>query len=91
MIKKVCKLNNLMYTVNFTPSYVVVREKVSGMIVKTGNITLRQFSNLLKLLDTKTMPEILLDHVNVVVDLPPESFDYKDFRRATTVTINIPD
>ncbi|CAK90456.1 unnamed protein product (macronuclear) [Paramecium tetraurelia] len=90
-IKKVTSFDNNFYTCDFLPTQILIREKISQQIIKIYSPTLKELDSIIDLLNTKNMQQILDEHVVTIFDLPPEAFNYKDFKKGTKIKLNLPE
>ncbi|CAD8177190.1 unnamed protein product [Paramecium octaurelia] len=90
-IKKVTSFDNNFYTCDFLPTQILIREKISQQIIKIYSPTLKELDSIIVLLNTKNMQQILDEHVVPIFDLPPEAFNYKDFKKGTKIQLNLPE
>ncbi|CAD8080281.1 unnamed protein product [Paramecium primaurelia] len=89
-IKQVTNLDNNYYTTDFLPIQILIREKKSQQIIKIYSPTLKELDSIFVLLNSKNMQQILDEYVVPIFDLPPEAFNYKDFKKGTKIQLNIP-
>ncbi|CAD8093643.1 unnamed protein product [Paramecium sonneborni] len=88
-IKKVVPKNNIYYTVDFLPFQILVREKRSQKIIKMYSPSLKELDFIFLQLNHKSLLQILNDQVQITFDMPPEAFDYKDFKKGTKISFLI--
>ncbi|CAK86726.1 unnamed protein product (macronuclear) [Paramecium tetraurelia] len=91
LIKKVVTFENNFYTCDFLPIQILLREKNSQKIIKMYSPSLRELDSIFVQLNIYTMQQILDLYVVLNFDMPPEAFDYKDFKKGTTIKLNLPD
>ncbi|CAD8101083.1 unnamed protein product [Paramecium sonneborni] len=88
-IKKVVPKDNKYYTVDFLPFQILVREKRSQKIIKMYSPSLKELDFIFLQLNSKSLFQILNDYVLITFDMPPEAFDYKDFKKGTKISFQI--
>ncbi|CAD8183434.1 unnamed protein product [Paramecium octaurelia] len=91
LIKKVVTFDNTFYTCDFLPIQILLREKKSQKIIKMYSPSLKELDSIFVLLNSNTMQQILDQYVVPNFDMPPEAFDYKDFKKGTTIKLNLPE
>ncbi|CAD8169119.1 unnamed protein product [Paramecium pentaurelia] len=91
MIRKVVNFENTYYTCDFLPTQILIREKKSQKIIKMYSPTLQELDSIFILLNNNNMQQILDQYVVLNFDMPPEAFDYKDFKKGTKIKLNLPE